>query len=128
MAAQGEERPIPGNGTTRMTRRDDGDVTILTLSGRLMGGPDTEQFLKQIKDLVDAKRTRVIVDMGDVAWVNSSGLGALIAGWTQLKEKGGSLKLIRVSRRIEQILAVTKLNTVFEIHPDEASARAGFGG
>ncbi|HEX7877931.1 MAG TPA: STAS domain-containing protein [Candidatus Eisenbacteria bacterium] len=111
-----------------MTRRDDGDVTILTLSGRLMGGPDTEQFLKQIRDLIDGKRSRVIVDMGDVAWVNSSGLGALIAGWTLLKEKGGSLKLIRVSRRIEQILAVTKLNTVFEIHPDEASARAGFGG
>lgn len=111
-----------------MTRRDDGDVTILTLSGRLMGGPDTEQFLKLMQEVINAKRTRVIVDMGDVAWVNSSGLGALIAGWTLLQEKGGSLKLIRVSRRIEQILAVTKLDTVFELHPDEASARAGFGG
>ncbi|MDZ4803349.1 MAG: STAS domain-containing protein [Candidatus Eisenbacteria bacterium] len=111
-----------------MTRRDDGDVTILTLSGRLMGGPDTEQFLKAMREVIDAKRTRVILDMGDVAWVNSSGLGALIAGWTLLQEKGGSLKLIRVSRRIEQILAVTKLDTVFELHPDEASARAGFGG
>jgi len=110
-----------------MTRRDDGDVTILTLSGRLMGGPDTEQFLKAMRELIDAKRMRVIIDMGDVAWVNSSGLGALIAGWTLLQEKGGSLKLIGVSRRIEQILAVTKLDTVFELHPDEASARAGFG-
>ena len=110
-----------------MTRRDDGDVTILTLSGRLMGGPDTEQFLKAMRELIDAKRMRVIIDMGDVAWVNSSGLGALIAGWTLLQEKGGSLKLIRVSRRIEQILSVTKLDTVFELHADEASARAGFG-
>jgi anti-sigma B factor antagonist len=109
-----------------MTRRDDGDVTILTLSGRLMGGPDTEQFLRQVRDVVDQQRKKVIVDMGDVAWVNSSGLGALIAGWTALKEKGGSLKLIGVSRRIEQILSVTKLNTVFDLFADEASARAAF--
>jgi anti-sigma B factor antagonist len=108
----------------KLTRRDDGDVVILTLSGRLMGGPDTEQFLKVVRDLVAEGRQKMIVDMGGVAWVNSSGLGALIAAWTSLQERGGKMSLVRVSRRIEQILAVTKLNTVFQIHADEDSARA----
>lgn len=108
----------------KLTRRDDGDVVILTLSGRLMGGPDTEQFLKQVRDVVAEGRQKVIVDMGGVAWVNSSGLGALIAAWTALQEAGGKMTLVRVSRRIEQILGVTKLNTVFQIHADEESARA----
>jgi anti-sigma B factor antagonist len=108
----------------KLTRRDDGDVVILTLSGRLMGGPDTEQFLKQVRDVVAEGRQKVIVDMGGVAWVNSSGLGALIAAWTALQETGGKMTLVRVSRRIEQILTVTKLNTVFQIHADEESARA----
>lgn len=108
----------------KLTRRDDGDVVTLTLSGRLMGGPDTEQFVKQIRDIVADGRQKVIVDMGGVAWVNSSGLGALIAAWQALHDRGGRLLLVKVSRRIEQILAVTKLNTVFQIHADEESARA----
>ena len=112
----------------KMNRREDGDWVVFELSGRLMGGADTEPFLKGVRELAEAGRVRIIVDLGDVAWVNSSGLGALIAAWTLLKEKGGALKLVRVSRRISQILAVTKLNTVFDVHADEASARAGRSG
>lgn len=110
----------------KLTRHDDGDVVVLVLSGRLMGGTDTEQFLKQVRDVVAEGRRKLIVDLGGVAWVNSSGLGALIAAWGSLQEKGGMMSLIGVSRRIEQILAVTRLNTVFQIHADEGAARAAF--
>lgn len=112
----------------KMNMREDGEWTVFELSGRLMGGPDTEPFLKAVREQVAQGRIRFMVDLGDVAWVNSSGLGALIAAWTLLKEKGGTLRLFRVSRRINQILAVTKLNTVFDVHADEASARAGRSG
>lgn len=112
----------------KMTQREEGEWSIFELSGRLMGGADTEPFLKAVRELAARGRTQVLVDMGQVAWVNSSGLGALIAAWTLLKEKGGLLRLFRVSRRISQILAVTKLNTVFDVRDDEVSARAGRSG
>ena len=110
----------------KLNRRDRNGVTILEISGRLMGGPDAELLQKTLRDLVAEGRTRVVVDLGQVAWVNSSGLGTLIAAYTTLKDKGGSLKLLNVSRRIEQILAVTKLSTVFEAFSDEDQVVASF--
>lgn len=111
----------------KINRRERDGVVILQLSGRLMGGPDAEQFQKLIHDLVEAGQLRVVVDLGPVSWINSSGLGTLIAAFTTLKERGGSLKLLGVSRRIEQILQVTKLNTIFELHATEDSVVASFG-
>ena len=110
----------------KLNRRDSGDVTIIELSGRLMGGPDSDLVQKTVRDLIAEGRTKVVVDLSQVAWVNSSGLGSLIASYTALREKSGSLKLLNVSRRIEQILAVTKLSTVFESYPDEGSVLASF--
>jgi anti-sigma B factor antagonist len=112
---------------TKVHRRDLGDITVLELSGRLMGGPDAEQFHKLIREVLAQGRHRVVVDLGDVAWVNSSGLGSLIAAYTALKEAGGIMKLMRVSRRVDQILQVTKLSTVFLSYPDEDSAVRSFG-
>jgi anti-sigma B factor antagonist len=110
----------------KVNRRDRDDVSILELAGRLMGGPDAENFQKALRDLIAEGRLKVVIDLGQVAWVNSSGLGILIASFTSLKEKGGSLKLLNVSRRIEQILAVTKLSTVFETYSDENAVVASF--
>jgi anti-sigma B factor antagonist len=110
----------------KVNRRDRDSVSILELAGRLMGGPDSELFQKTLRDLMAEGRFNVVVDLGQVAWVNSSGLGILIASFTALKEKGGSLKLLNVSRRIEQILAVTKLSTVFETYSDEDAVVASF--
>jgi len=110
----------------KVVRRDREGVSILELSGRLMGGPDSEQVQKGIRDLIAEGRFKVVVDLGQVAWVNSSGLGILIAAFTALREKGGSLKLLNVSKRIEQILAVTKLSTVFESYADEGAVVESF--
>jgi anti-sigma B factor antagonist len=110
----------------RLKRRERGNVVILELSGRLMGGPDSDSFQKTIRELIDQGRLHVVVDLGGVAWINSSGLGMLIASYTSLKDRGGCLKFMNVSRRIEQILQVTKLNTVFESYPDEESVVGSF--
>jgi anti-sigma B factor antagonist len=111
----------------KFNRRERDGVVIVQLSGRLMGGPDAEQFQKLIRELVDAGRLRVVVDLAPVSWINSSGLGTLIAAYTTLRERGGTLKLLAVSRRIEQILQVTKLNTIFESHATEDEVVASFG-
>ncbi len=71
-------------------------------------------------------RKQVLVDMGKVSWVNSTGLGILISGYTTLKNADGNLKLVGVNKRIDQIFMVTKLHTIFEAFEEEASALASF--
>jgi anti-sigma B factor antagonist len=103
-------------------------VAILDLSGKLMGGPDADIFKDTIKQLVEEGYKNVIVNLQHVPWVNSTGLGILIAGYTTLKREGGALKLIHVTERIDSILMITKLGTIFESYSDEQQALGSFGG
>jgi len=106
-------------------RQNDG-VTILEVSGKIMGGPDAELFNSTLKTLVHQGQARVVVDLGKVTWVNSTGLGILISGYTTLKRNDGEMKLLNVSERIESIFMVTKLHSVFETYKDEAEAVQSF--
>jgi len=110
----------------KIHREDSGGVTILRLNGKLMGGPDAEGFQKLVKELVEAGRKQVLVDMGKVSWVNSTGLGILISGYTTLRNAGGTLKLVGVNKRIDQIFMVTKLHTIFESFEEETRALSSF--
>jgi len=108
-------------------RRDDiDDVTVLRMEGKIMGGPDAEAFQSTIKDLLAEGRRKVVLDMGKVSWVNSTGLGILISGHTTLQKNDGQMRLARVNKRIDQILMVTKLHTIFRAFQDEADALASF--
>ncbi len=106
-------------------RKRDG-VAILEMSGKLMGGPDAETFDETLKTLIHEDCRNVIVDMERVSWVNSTGLGILISGYTTLKKSGGELKLLKVSDRIENIFVVSKLYTVFASFQDEDEAVRSF--
>ncbi len=110
----------------KIKRDDNGEVTVLRLEGKLMGGPDAEEFKQVIKDLLGGGRKKVLVDMGKVSWVNSTGLGILISGYTTLQNQEGVLKLVNVNKRIDQIFMVTKLNTIFDSFDDETRALASF--
>ena len=101
-------------------------VTILEVSGKIMGGPDSELFSTTLKSLVHEERTRVLVDLSKVTWVNSTGLGILISGYTTLKRNNGEMKLLNVSDRIESIFMVTKLHSVFDSYKDEDEAIESF--
>ncbi len=106
-------------------RKRDG-VAILEMSGQLMGGPDAEAFDEVLKTLIHEGCRNVLVNMEKVRWVNSTGLGILISGYTTLKKSGGELKLLKVSDRIENIFIVSKLYTVFESYQDEDEALRSF--
>jgi anti-sigma B factor antagonist len=101
-------------------------VAIIDLSGKLMGGPDADVFKETIKQLIQEGYKNVLVNLAHVPWVNSTGLGILIAGYTTLKREGGILKLTHVTDRIESILMITKLGTIFESFSDEQAALNSF--
>ncbi len=101
-------------------------VAILDMSGKLMGGPDADAFSETLKTLVHEGVRNVIVNMEKVSWVNSTGLGILISGYSTLRKSGGELKLLKVSERIENIFIVSKLHTVFQSFQDEEEAVRSF--
>jgi len=89
------------------------NTVILTFKGKVMGGPDATTFHDEIKNLIDKGKTNVVADLSKVSFMNSSGLGILISALTSLRNAGGDLKICGASDRIESLLIVTKLITVF---------------
>jgi anti-sigma B factor antagonist len=110
----------------KIGQREIGDVVVLDVDGRIMGGPDSEVFQETIKALIADGKCKVLVNLEGVNWINSTGLGILIAGFTELQRSGGRLKLVNVSDRIESLLAVTKLSTIFESFRREDEAVQSF--
>ncbi|MCK4305685.1 MAG: STAS domain-containing protein [Candidatus Eisenbacteria sp.] len=110
----------------KASKRMEGDVAVLSLSGKLMGGPDAEAVRGAIKDCLEGDTKNILIDLGDVSWINSTGLGILIASHVTVTNAGGNLKISRVSKRISQIFMVTKLHTVFETFETEAGALSSF--
>lgn len=90
------------------------NTVIITFKGNMMGGPDAEEFHNAIKELIEKGKTNVVGDLSKVKFMNSSGLGILIAALTSLRNAGGDLKICGASDRIESLLMVTKLITVFK--------------
>jgi len=110
----------------KIRQREIGDVVVLDVNGKIMGGPDSEAFQATIDTLVESGKRKVLVNLENVSWINSTGLGILIAGFSSLQKSGGKLKLVNVSQRIESLLAVTKLSTIFESFRQEDEAVRSF--
>jgi anti-sigma B factor antagonist len=104
-----------------------GSVTVVTLQGSLMGGPDAAALNARINELVDARKTRVVIDLSGVQFMNSSGLGLLIGGAHALKSAGGGLKIAGASPKIVELFTITRLTSILENHPTVAEAVAAFG-
>jgi anti-sigma B factor antagonist len=103
-----------------------GNVLILKLDGELMGGEELKPFQEKIYQAIREKMTHVIVDMADVKWMNSSGLGALMAGLATLRSSEGDLKLIRVSDRVKRPIKITKLDQVLQMFDSIEDAMRSF--
>lgn len=101
-------------------------IVILELSGKIMGGPDASSFDETIRTQLHEGKLNLIVDLGKVSWINSTGLGILISGYTTVSKGGGELKLLNVSERIQSIFMVSKLHTVFKSFDNEDEAINSF--
>ena len=103
-----------------------GEITVISLSGNLMGGPDASALNTKLHELVDAGTKRVVLDLGGVQFMNSSGLGLLIGGASLLRNSGGALKIACASEKILALIKITKLGSVFETYPTVEEAEASF--
>jgi len=110
----------------KIKRREEGDVVVLEVSGKVMGGPDSDTFKKLITGLIDEGVKKVLVDLSAVPWMNSSGVGILISAYTSMRNAGARVKFLNINERVKSILMVTKLLTVFESYYNEADALASF--
>ena len=102
------------------------EVVILSLAGKIMGGPEASEIHGKINQLMDDGKLKIVIDLGDVDWMNSSGLGILIDAVTVLKNNNGALRLVNVSDRIINLLKITKLNTVFDVRDSLDEAKGSF--
>ena len=106
--------------------RQDGDVTVLTLTGEITLDDGDLLFRKRVHDLLDQGRTKLVVDMAGVTYIDSAGVGMLAAKLKTVREKGGDLKLARISSKGQRVLGMMKLLLAFETFDDEASAIKSF--
>lgn len=105
-----------------MNQNEKGDVIILTLEGEMVGGPAATQLTNTLHDLIEQGKRRILIDMKQVRWMNSSGLGILIGAVTTVRNHGGDLKLLHVSQKPMQLLKITRLDRVFELFESEELA------
>jgi anti-sigma B factor antagonist len=101
-------------------------IVIVHLSGRLTVGPEVATFRERMQKLFDSGRRSIILDLKDVDYIDSTGLGALVMSYTSQQKVGGKVKLLNLSRRGIELLVMTKLTTIFEVFDDEQNAINSF--
>jgi anti-sigma B factor antagonist len=110
---------------TIASREVDG-VTILDLNGRITLGEGSVQLRDSVRGLISKGQKNILLNLGDVNYIDSSGLGELVSAFTTAKNQGANVKLLGLTKKVKDVLQLTKLYTVFDIYDDEASAIASF--
>ena len=110
----------------KASSRDKDGVTVVDLSGRIVLGEGSDILRQALTDLVSRGRKKILLNLADVNYIDSSGLGALVSGYTSLTGQQGQLKLLNLTRKVHDLLQITKLLTVFEVYEDEDSAVRSF--
>lgn len=109
-----------------LTPRDSGIITVVDASGRITLGDGSAMLRKTIRQLLEEQHTKIILNLADVDYIDSSGIGELVSGYTAVKSKGGDLKLLHLTKKVHDLLQITKLFTVFEVYSDEGIAVRSF--
>jgi anti-sigma B factor antagonist len=112
--------------SVKLTTRQVGDVTVIDATGRITLGEGASHFRDTIRDLATKGDKKLLVNLSDVSYIDSSGIGEMVSGFTTVTNHGGQLKLLGLSKRVKDLLQITKLYTVFEVFEDEASAVRSF--
>ena len=112
--------------SVKLTTRQVGDVTVIDVAGRITLGEGSSVLRDALRDLVSKNQKKILLNLGDVSYIDSSGIGELVSGFTTVTNGGGALKLLNLNKRVKDLLQITKLYTVFDVHEDEAGAIRSF--
>jgi len=112
--------------TMKTNNRQMDGVTIVDMSGRITLGEGSVILRDTIRDLVGKGQKKILLNLGDVTYIDSSGIGELVSAFTAVRREGGELKLLNLTKKVHDLLQITKLYTVFDIKDDEAAAIKSF--
>jgi len=101
-------------------------VIVIDISGRITLGEGCAQLRELIRDLLSKGNKQILLNLADVTYIDSSGIGELVSAFTAVSNQGGQLKLLNLTKKVHDLLQITKLYTVFDIHDDEAKGIASF--
>ena len=112
--------------SAKLTSRQVGDVTVMDAAGRITLGEGASAFRDRIREIVAKGDKKILLNLADVSYIDSSGIGEMVSGFTTVTNNGGQLKLVGLTKRVKDLLQITKLYTVFEAFDDEAAAIRSF--
>jgi anti-sigma B factor antagonist len=108
--------------SANFTTRQVGDVTVIDAVGRITLGEGASAFRDKVRELVAGGHKKLLLNLAEVSYIDSSGIGEMVSGYTTVTNQGGVLKLLSLTKRVKDLLQITKLYTVFEVFEDEAAA------
>ncbi len=111
----------------RMTDRDVSGVNVLDLEGRIVLGEESNSFREKVKSLLAAGKKKIVLNLANVSYIDSAGLGTLVATFHSARSQGATLKLANLGAKFKEVLQVTKLMTVFDTYDNEGAAIQSFG-
>jgi anti-sigma B factor antagonist len=109
-----------------ISERQAGDVTVLDLSGKITIGEGSVSLRSAIRRLIEEGKKKILLNLGKVSYVDSSGIGELVSSFTTINREGGQLKLLNLSQKIQDLMTITKLHTVFDVYDEETGALNSF--
>jgi anti-sigma B factor antagonist len=111
----------------RMSDRDVNGVEVLDIEGRIVLGEESNSFREKVKSLLAAGKKKIVLNLANVSYIDSAGLGTLVATFHSARSQGATLKLANLGAKFKEVLQVTKLMTVFDTYDNEAGAIQSFG-
>lgn len=114
--------------TMKTSTRQLNGVTVVDLSGRITLGEGSVVLRDTVRDLIGKGQKKILLNLGEVTYIDSSGIGELVSAFTTVRNQGGELKLLNLTKKVHDLLQITKLYTVFDVKDDEASAIGSFKG
>ncbi len=112
--------------TMKASNRQVNGVTVVDMSGRITLGEGSVILRDTVRDLLSKGNKKILLNLGDVTYIDSSGIGELVSAFTSVRNQGGELKLLNLTKKVHDLLQITKLYTVFDIKDDEAAAIAAY--
>jgi len=112
--------------SVKLNTRQVGDVSVIDVAGRITLGEGSSVLRDTLREMAGKGQKKILLNLGDVSYIDSSGIGELVSGFTTVTNQGGHLKLLNLTKRVKDLLQITKLYTVFDVHEDEVSALRSF--